>query len=310
MTKQADCDQCDASAKIPPENEDTGETDYKQKDLDALLRNQIKLPSLPTIFSQIVELMSDPNSSANDFSDVISKDPSLTARLLKIVNSVFYGYRSKVDTISQAVLIIGTNELYALCLSTSVLTMFKNIPSTLVNMTSFWKHSIGCGIVAKKIAAFKKEANLEKFFVAGLLHDIGRLIIYNELPGPAHKAISLAGQHNELLYNAETEILGFHHAKIGGRLMNKWKLPSKLDDMIQFHHHPENASEHSDTAIIHISDIIINALKFGSSGEQFVPPLNPIAWKTVGLPAGMLPEIVQETASDIDELSSILIPSK
>ncbi len=301
-----------ASAGIIPESEEVDEGSYHPVDLDTLLRTQIKLPSLPLIFSQIMDLMSDPDSSANDFAKVIGNDPALTAKLLKIVNTAFYGYRSQIDTISHAVMIIGTSELYALCLSTSVLTLFKDIPSILVDMTSFWKHSIGCGMIARKIAARKGETNRERFFVAGLLHDIGRLIIYNNLPNQAHQAIAYAAHHKELLYNAETRVLGFDHAKIGGRILDKWKLPVKLADVVRFHHHPENAPEpfDIDTAIIHLSDIILNALQLGTSGEHLVPPLNPAAWKMIGLSVEMLPEIIQETESQIEEISNILIPRK
>ncbi|MBA4367804.1 MAG: phosphohydrolase [Desulfobacterium sp.] len=310
VSKQTNNMQNAASARIIPESEEVDEGSYHPVDLDTLLRTQIKLPSLPTIFNQIMELMTDPDSSAHDFSNVISNDPALTARLLKIVNTAFYGYRSQIDTISHAVMIIGTSELYALCLSTSILALFKDIPSILVDMTSFWKHSIGCGMMARKIAARKGETNRERFFVAGLLHDIGRLVIYNNLPNQAHQAISYTTYHKDLLYNAETRVLGFDHTRIGGRILDKWKLPGKLADVIRFHHHPEDSPEPFDTAIIHLSDIMMNALKLGTSGEQFVPPLSPVAWKMIGLPVEMLSEIIQETVSQIEEISSILIPRK
>ncbi|MFH2065083.1 MAG: HDOD domain-containing protein [Pseudomonadota bacterium] len=299
-----------ASPKVPLKSEHVDEASFHPVDLDTLLRTEIKLPSLPTIFSQIIDLMSDPNSDAKDFSNLISKDPALAARLLKIVNSAFYGYRSKIDTISHAVMIIGTSELYSLCLSTSVLTLFHDIPSTLVDMSSFWKHSIGCGMIAKKIAAHRGETNRERFFVAGLLHDIGRLIIYSSLPDQAHDMLTYAAQKKDLLYQAETRVLGFHHAEIGGKLLAKWKLPGKLADVVRFHHHPEESTEPLDTSIIHVSDIMMNAMKLGSSGERFVPPLDPVAWKTTGLTIDMMSVIIEETASQVEEVSNILIPRK
>ena len=299
-----------AAVAAAPEPGDTQEDSPPAAGLDTLLKTEIKLPSLPTIFSQIIDLMSDPNSDADDFSKVISADPSLTARLLKIVNSAFYGYRSRIDTISHAVMVIGTSELYSLCLSTSVLTMFKTIPPTLVDMTSFWMHSIGCGMIAKKIAARRGEISRERFFVAGLLHDIGRLIIYSSMPDQAHRVIARAARKNELLYDTEKAILGFDHGEIGGRLLQTWRLPGKLADVIRFHHHPDHSMESLETAIIHLADIMVNAVKLGSSGERFVPPLDPVAWKTVKLPVEMLSEIMEETLDQIGEIASLLIPHK
>ena len=163
----------------------------RKKDLASLLDGDVALVSLPHIFTEINRVISDPRSSAIHVADVISKDPNLTTRLLRIVNSAFYGFPSKIDTISRAVTILGSKELSTLALGTSVLKIFNDIPADLVDMKSFWEHSVACGIAARMIASYKNIANTERLFVAGLLHDIGRIIIYKHLPAQGREMLLL-----------------------------------------------------------------------------------------------------------------------
>ena len=201
------------------------------------------LVSLPHIFTEINRVISDPRSSAVHVADVISKDPNLTARLLRIVNSAFYGFPSKIDTISRAVTILGSKELSTLALGTSVLNIFNDIPADLVDMKSFWEHSVACGIAARMIGSYKNIANTERLFVAGLLHDIGRIIIYKYLPSEGREMLLYAQQTDCLLRSAEMEVLGFDHGQIGAMLMQKWKLPVILEQALGYHHqtHPISA---------------------------------------------------------------------
>ena len=159
-------------------------------DVSELLRGNDNIPSLPTIFYQINEAVGDPRSSMRDIAQIISADQSLSARLLRLVNSAFFGFPSKIDTISHAVTIIGTKQLRDLALATTVIQMFKGIPNDLIQVKSFWQHSIGCGIGSRLLASFQKMANVEHFFVSGLLHDIGRLILYSNKSEDARKALT------------------------------------------------------------------------------------------------------------------------
>ena len=275
-------------------------------DISDLLRNQVSFPSLPTIFSRLMDVMSDPLSSADTFAGVIMNDPALTARLLKLVNSSYYSFRSKIDTISNAVTIIGTNELYALCLTTSVMKLFKGIPAHLVDMASFWKHSLFCGVMAKKLARHKSCRDVERFFIAGILHDIGRIILYRELASLALKIMADARQMDALLYDMELNLLGFDHALIGGRLMKKWHLPKHLDHMVRFHHAPEESPDPEHAALIHLADVITNTLKIGSSGERLVPHIAPAAWKRLDMDEEELTQLIFNAEKSASELSTML----
>ena len=216
-----------------------------------LIRNDVDLPSLPIVYGQINETIKKPTSSAYDIGNVISKDAGLSARLLKIVNSTFYGFPSKIDTLSRAVTIVGTRQLSTLALGMNIINVFKDIPSDLIDMKSFWQHSIGCGIAARIIAGYKNIQNIERLFVAGLLHDIGRLILYSSIPIHARNALLKAKYADSLLHKEEHEIMGFDHTKIGGLLLKKWKLPISLENNVTYHHIPQESKDPLEPAIVH-----------------------------------------------------------
>ena len=154
--------------------------------------------SPPHAYIKLKKTLEDPRSSFKEFSAIIGNDPALTARLLKIVNSPFYGLECEVDTITHALGIIGTEQLTQLVLATSVTEQFPNIPERLVSMDLFWKHSIACGVTAKIIAAWHGESNLESYYLAGMLHDIGSLIIYKKFPEEAEKVLGRCKNKKEI----------------------------------------------------------------------------------------------------------------
>ena len=275
-------------------------------DLYELIRNDVDLPSLPIVYGQINETIKKPTSSAYDIGNVISKDAGLSARLLKIVNSTFYGFPSKIDTLSRAVTIVGTRQLSTLALGMNIINVFKDIPSDLIDMKSFWQHSIGCGIAARIIAGYKNIQNIERLFVAGLLHDIGRLILYSSIPIHARNALLKAKYADSLLHKEEHEIMGFDHTKIGGLLLKKWKLPISLENNVTYHHIPQESKDPLEPAIVHLADIMTNALGMGSSGERFVPPLDPDAWQCIGISANTLALAITQIDRQIEEIVQFL----
>jgi len=271
-----------------------------------LIRDHVKLPSLPTMYVRINEAINKPNSSASDIAKVISKDTSLSARLLKIVNSTFYGFPSKIDTLSRAVTIVGTRQLTTLALGMNIISIFRRIPSDLIHMRSFWEHSLACGICARIIGSYKKIPNTERVFVAGLLHDIGRLILYSYVPIQARNALIKARQNNDLLHNSEHETLGFDHSMIGGLLLKKWKLPVSLENSVRYHHAPQESKDPLEPSIIHIADIMTNAIGRGSSGERFVPALDPDTWKRLELSPNILSSTIKQMERQIQEIIELL----
>ena len=247
------------------------------------------IPSLPEIFMRINEVVNNPRSSLEEVGRVIIEDTGLTARLLKIVNSAFYGFPSQIDTISRAVTIVGTQQLRDLVLATSVIRLFSGIPHDLLNMESFWRHSVACGITAKILATFRREANVERFFVAGILHDIGRLILCLEKSDEMRSILNQVRDGSNTVHVVEKEVLGFDHASVGGALIQAWKLPASLEEVVLCHHSPLKASRYPvEAAVIHVADLISHALQLGHSGECWVPQLEFQAWDRLGLPVSIL----------------------
>jgi HD-like signal output (HDOD) protein len=274
-----------------------------KRDLFSLADGDVTLASLPNIFTEISRVIGDPHSSAIHVANVISSDPNLSAKLLKVVNSAFYSFPSKIDTISRAVMIVGSKQLSTLALGTSVVNIFQNIPADLVDMKSFWKHSIACGISARMIAGYKNVSHTERLFVEGLLHDIGRLLIYKHLAREGREILLHAQRTNCLLRSAELEILGFDHTQIGGMLLKKWKLPLMLEQAVGNHHQPSQSQYPLEATIVYIADILINALRIGTSGERLVPPIMPEVWTELGLPMEIFTNIVPLIDRQIEEVT-------
>jgi|RhiMetdeSRZDD1v2_1073273.scaffolds.fasta_scaffold03164_10 HD-like signal output (HDOD) protein len=273
-----------------------------------LVKSAGSISSLPTIFIRINDAVNNPRSSLADIGRVISEDPGLTARLLRIVNSAFYSFPSKIDTISRAVTIVGTQQLRDLALATSVMKVFKGIPEDLINMEAFWCHSIGCGITARVLASHRREANLERHFVTGMLHDIGRLLLFMNLPKQSRAALMRCQRSEELLYKVEREEIGFDHATVGSALLQAWNLPASLEEVVAFHHAPQKALRYPiETAIVHVADIITHTMELGSSGERLVPHLNSEAWEKVGLPASLLPATLGQVEKQFHDATQMIL---
>jgi len=275
---------------------------------DDLLRGYIEVSSLPMIYYKINEAINNPRYSMADISKIISDDPGLTVRLLRLVNSAFYGFPSKIETITQALVIIGTNQLRDLALATSIVSLFEGIPKDLVSMESFWRHSIACGIAAKTLATYRNETNIERFLIAGMLHDIGRLIFYKKVSNQAREALLRSKNSKALLFLTEQEVMGFDHASLGRRLLEVWNLPLSLGEAVAFHHKPHQATRYPiEAAIVHVADIIVNALQWGSSGEYYVPPLNEKAWERIGLSTSILSTALDSMNQQMDEITHSLL---
>jgi putative nucleotidyltransferase with HDIG domain len=270
-----------------------------------LFWDNIVLPTLPNIFIKINETIMNPRSSAYEIAGVISKDTSLTARLLKMANSAFYGFPVPIDSIQRAVTIIGAKQLTTLSNAINIIDIFKNVSADIVDMASFWLHSVACGICARILAGCKNIQNTERLFVAGLLHDIGRLLLYQYASADMGRLLVRARSDGNLLYKLESEALNVDHAAMGARLVKKWKLPALLEDIVNCHHAPQKSCNAMETAIVHVADIMTNAMGVGSSGEFLVPPLDLQAWENLGLSEHVLASTIEQMDQQLKEVLSI-----
>lgn len=264
-------------------------------DAERIVTNVLKVAALPAVAVKFSEAIRDPLTSNQDLENIVSEDSALAAKVLMIANSALYNFPSKIDTISNAITIIGHKQLNEIILSCSIVAMFKDIPQDVIDMEQFWRHSISVATAARILAASRREQNIEKFFTAGLLHDIGKLIIFVEAPKYALEVISQCHTKKELMYKVEQDVLGFDHAKLGAMLLKKWKLPDSVVSAVYYHHMPSVSSgDIIAPGIIHIADIITHALQFGSSGEGFVPTLNEKAWNALDLDIEILGPLIEQ----------------
>jgi HD-like signal output (HDOD) protein len=268
-----------------------------------LIRGEDQLASLPNVYTRIVETLNSPRASSAVIADIVSKDSSLSLRLLQLVNSAFYGFPAKIDSISRGITLLGTNEITTLSLGISVVRLFQDIPVDLINMETFWKHSIRCGLFAQVIASHKVGLSEEKLFIGGLLHDIGRLVMIRKIPKKYTRAILLSREEQIPLYRAEQKTLYCDHAEIGRMLANEWRLTPALTQMIGGHHSPAMDRYPIEACIVHIADFLAHACGDELLMTMQIPPLNIKAWETVGLS----PSILGPTIQHVDRLFNDII---
>jgi HD-like signal output (HDOD) protein len=208
--------------------------------------------------------------------------------------------------VSQAVTLIGTKEIFGLALGISVISIFKKIPKDIINMYSFLRHSIACGIIARILAAHKNLQHTEQLFVSGLLHDLGRVLLYIYFPEDSLRIMNNSLKSDKLLYEEEDDYLGCNHTHIVQYLMQQWKLPLALENNVFNHHNPSQAQNPVPATIVHLADILVNALGLGSSGERFVPPLDNAAWEELDISTSCFQVVIKQAEHQFYSLESIL----
>jgi putative nucleotidyltransferase with HDIG domain len=278
----------------------------KSEVVNKIDKSRIKLPEAPSIIAELNQVISDPLATSNDVAQVVHKSPSLASHLLRIVNSACYGFPSRIDRISRAVTLVGTREISGLALGICILQTFKDIPADIMDMYSFTRHSIACGIVARILAALKNLKDTEQLFVSGLLHDIGKLILYKYFSADARAVFNLAAVSGRSVYETEKQVLGISHAHIGKYLCRKWKLPQMLENNIMYHHTPGLSQDPAKAAIVQMADLIANGLGNGSSGERMIPGFDAEVWNQIGIPNSSLKNVIRQAEHQLMPLETIL----
>jgi putative nucleotidyltransferase with HDIG domain len=278
--------------------------------VDGLVSSVSTLVSPPDVCIKMTELLQSPDCSIQDLGEVVLRDPNLTARLLRLVNSASVGLRGKVDTVSRAINMVGTRELYNMVLSISAVRAFRNLPSALVNMDIFWRHSIYTGLLSRILAKRCGVLHPERLFIAGLLHDVGSLVLYRSLPEVASELLLTAQGDEQVLSHAEADVLGFTHAGVGAKLLSVWKLPESLIEAVGCHHEPAQAkSAQLESAIVHIADVLANRSGVGGFCESTSPTaeVDPSALALVGtLAASDQEAITVEAGAQLAETVAVL----
>ncbi len=278
----------------------------KVVDPESIVSPRLDLPSPPQVYLEMQDALTKGQDSPSELSKIISKDTSLTAKLLKLANSAFYGFSKEIESITHAVSLIGTRQLTMLVSGMCFVSGFKYIPSDIVDMETFWKHSLSTGIHAHLIARSAGFRDSERFFVGGLLHDIGRLALFHGKPDTAKAALAKAKEKQSTLVYMEQEELGYDHSTLGSILLREWNIPNQLRALVLYHHIPEIAKEVREFAVIHVADTITRALGMGLSGEFFVMPLREVAWESLNISVEQYEEILEDAAELLEPMVRIL----
>jgi HD-like signal output (HDOD) protein len=272
----------------------------------AVIKRQIEkmgeLPTLPHVVQKIVLMSNRADTSAEDLGKIIEKDQVLAAKVLKLANSPFYGFPSRIASVSHAVVVLGLNVVKGLTLGATAFDMMKA-----AGMEQLWRHSLGVAMMAHILAARIGIKSPEEIFAAGLLHDLGKVVLQAKLPdlgAQVERALKLGdGSRTQ----AEQEVLGLTHADMAGWLGDLWHLPATLKDPMMFHHHPILARDaETQTAIVHVADVLVKGMGCGDSGDDLVPPLNQKAWKLMNLDEAGLDECLRKAAQEFETIDDYL----
>ncbi len=265
------------------------------------------LPTLPSVVSRVNELVDDPTASAGDINDVISHDMALSSKILKLVNSAFYGFPRRISSITHAVVILGFQTVRNIALSAFMLDAFDSddLP---FGYRSFWIHSVGVGVAANAVGARQGIPVSDDAFMCGLLHDIGKLVAHQYLREDFSKVMQKVDTEETTIAEAEAAILPADHAEVGALLMEQWQLPEKMVAVLRFHHRPEEAPDESRklASAVHAADILARALLIGSGGDKKIPVISDTAWAELGLTAEVLPELMKDISGDMGRVEAFI----
>ncbi len=267
------------------------------------------LPSLSPTTAKVLELANDINCSPTELTRVIKLDPVLSAKVLRLVNSAFFGLRVKIVSLEKATILLGLNTIKNLALSAAVLSQVGSKKrSQVINSEGFWKHSLGVGVAARMIAEKRGTSRAERdnYFIAGMLHDLG-LIVEAQIFPKEMKGILADCRVNGLLAAEEARLEGLNHCQVGQILANRWNLsPDLLSTMVR-HHQPLFDGDHSDLNLtIYLANIICKNNKIGLVLDQIPIEVEPSVFERLSLKPKLVDDILESLEGEIDKAVEFL----
>lgn len=265
------------------------------------------LASFPDIYFRLTEAMEDPSSSAAKLAEIIALDPSISVRLLNLVNSPFYGFYGPVNSLARCVTLLGTKELSHLVLGITVMGVFSGLGDHVIPVRELWKHSLACGVFCRIIATTGLRLAGERYFIMGMLHDIGRLAMLQIDPHASVAAMSLANREGISLSAAEERVFGFTHSQVAVELFARWKLPVFLGDVIGRHHAAQFLEDQRDAALCALGNVLSQALEYGTNGCNFVHSPAANTWELLNIPVSLLQVAIRQGQRQIADIYSVFL---
>lgn len=267
------------------------------------------LPTLPEVANKLLKIINDPTTTAVDVANLISRDLSLTSKVLRLANSAFYGIPRTVTTVQNAVVILGLKVINTMVFSITVVKMFPGDGnSSLFSRKKFWAHSLACAVLSRQLALRMRKFTLfdpEECFCAGLIHDIGRVVLDQYFHENFLKAIQSAKERKVPLLQTETEIFGFSHMDVGDWLTSRWELPQDIRVPIVHHHQPGKTEYAKEiTTLVHLADSLCYDIKFGLPGLEARPPVDNALVASLGFTQEDLDAVKANAAEEIEKFQA------
>jgi putative nucleotidyltransferase with HDIG domain len=278
------------------------------KEIDRIVSSLDKIPTLPVIYSKLGKLLQSPDATIAAVSNIISEDQVIAAKVLKFVNSAFYGFPQRVGSLQRAIVILGFNTIKNLVFATSVFDMFRGMDTGgAFDKKNFWKHCIGCAVASRVLAEAADLRNPDEIFTGGLLHDIGKLVTAVHYPEKYSAVVNDVQAAGIPMVDAERKVFGYDHCQVGSALAVQWRFPPDTAQMIGSHHLGDGAvPARKDIAAVYVGNILAMALGLGSSGERRLAVVNARAWELLGLSLSSLELVMEKIVKLYRENTEIL----
>jgi HD-like signal output (HDOD) protein len=278
-----------------------------------LVEEVSSLFSLPDVVVRLNQLIESGDASIGELSELVELDPGLSAAVLKLANSAWYGLSTRVESVSSGVMLIGQKALRDLVLSASVVKAFRGIPSDLFDMRLFWDNSATCGVLARQLARAGGMRDGDRLFTAGLLLGVGKLIFIARRPDEYRLVLALAPQGPAAVFAAETRLFGFDHAALGAELLQAWKLPEVLTFLVGVQNKP--LATHAwarEAAIVHVASDIAGNIAPAVQGRRpaagYAPDYEDALWARLGLGPEAIPDVIAQSLVQTFEILEIINP--
>jgi HD-like signal output (HDOD) protein len=274
-----------------------------------------RMPSLPITVSKILQIANDPKTSPSDLNQVISLDPVLMGRVMKLINSAYYSLNNQITSLVRAIIMLGINTVKNLALSTAVLGQLSSKGNfTALNIDGFWRHSLAVGVTAKLIAIKRRKdpKQLEEYFVAGLLHDIGKIPLNNKLSTEYVQALALTDKERLPLYLLEERTMDVNHCEVGRLIIKNWNLGPVMEDVVFFHHFIDQYPGNNREVLLTVAaaNFFANTYQIGFSGDRYPEKLPLSVFEELGITLDDLEEIEEKATGEIEKAKVFLSVSQ